>query len=469
MKVTFTIGAIIADGGAYVTRTGHGWGLQNISDWMSLPSSKSDVYERPQSHGAFDTGTDWRQSASFTVTLAYMGVSIADLDEAIIALTGLASSTELITCTFDDGNYLTTRLVSIRKIDVPSHRGMKRLQGITVDLLAPDPVAYGVESSVSTGLPAPGGGVRFVNGLSSAWTGTANSSSSQLIQLGILAATNLVTDPKVTSFPVINWCTQSAPSSGNGRVATVISGQSSSAYVRSINNLNLPAGDYVYSAYIKSSGALRPPMSVAIQKDGGNTIIAQDTQLEPTQGLRVLVPFSLTDSTPVVASWHLPTVDNGWVLIKDQIILTQADYDTLQSLGIDWFSGDTYQGSGFRFPVDFGAAGVDGRARFTNEGTAPASVRFRVSGSLPDGFSLRRVETGDVLTFRRPVASDDYVLLDSSDGSALLNGVSPVSGYLTDDDWWQVGPGETCTVQFTSLGGVQGSPRLVLSGSPAYF
>lgn len=154
----------------------------------------------------------------------------------------------------------------------------------------------------------------------------------------------------------------------------------------------------------------------------------------------------------------------------DKVFLgTQADYNVMQSLGIDWFDGDTYQGSGFRFPVDFGAAGVDGRARFTNEGTAPTSVRFRVSGGLPDGFSLRCVETGDVLTFRRPVASDDYVLLDSSDGSALLNGVSPVSGYLTDDDWWQVGPGETCTVQFTSLGGVQGSPLLVLSGSPAYF
>lgn len=285
MTVTLTLGTIIADGGAYVTRTGHGWGLQNISDWMSLPSSKAEVYERPQSHGSFDVGTDWRQSASFTVTLAYMGVSIADLDEAIIALTGLASSTELITCIFDDGNYVTTRLVSIRKIDVPSHRGRKRLQGITVDLLAPDPFAYGASSSASTGLPAPGGGVAF------------------------------------------------------------------------------PVG----------------------------------------------------------------------------------------------------------FPVGFGAVGVDGRARFINEGTAPTSLRFRVSGGFSDGFSLRCVESGDVLTFRRPVASDDYVLLDSSDGSALLNGVSPVSGYLTDDDWWQVGPGETCTVQFTSLGGVQGSPLLVLSGSPAYF
>ncbi len=285
MKVTFTIGAIIADGGVYVTRTGHGWGLQDISDWMSLPSSKSDVYERPQSHGAFDTGTDWRQSASFTVTLAYMGDSIADLDEAIIALTGLASSTELITCTFDDGNYLTTRLVSIRKIDVPSHRGMKRVQGITVDLLAPDPFAYGASSNASTGLPKAGGGVRF----------------------------------------------------------------------------------------------------------------------------------------PI------------------------------------------------RFPADFGAAGDAGRAVFTNTGTAPTPLKFKVSGGMSDGFSLRCVETGDTLTFKRPLDVSDYVLLDSSDASVLLNGVSPVSGFLVQDDWWTVPPGGTCTVQFNAIGVVYGVPTLELSGAPAYF
>ncbi|MDN6559586.1 phage tail domain-containing protein [Bifidobacterium crudilactis] len=262
-----------------------GWIFQSLDAWHSLPESKAEISERPKAHGAFDVGTDWRQSAAFVLTVAYLSDSYTETVAAIRALTGLAQTDALITMSVSEESVVTTRQVSIRRIDVPDLHDATSVGSIAIDLLAPDPVAYGVESSVSTGLPAPGGGVAF------------------------------------------------------------------------------PVG----------------------------------------------------------------------------------------------------------FPVGFGAAGVDGRARFTNDGTAPAPVRFRVSGGLPDGFSLRCVETGDALTFRRPVASDDYVLLDSSDGSALLNGVSPVSGYLTDDDWWQVGPGETCTVQFTSLGGVQGSPLLVLSGSPAYF
>jgi hypothetical protein len=262
-----------------------GWIFQSLDAWHSLPESKAEISERPKAHGAFDVGTDWRQSAAFVLTVAYLSDSYTETIAAIRALTGLAQTDALITMSVSEESGVTARQVSIRRIDVPDLHDATSVGSIAIDLLAPDPVAYGVESSVSTGLPAPGGGVAF------------------------------------------------------------------------------PVG----------------------------------------------------------------------------------------------------------FPVGFGAAGIDGRARFTNEGTAPTSVRFRVSGGLPDGFSLRCVETGDVLTFRRPVASDDYVLLDSSDGSALLNGVSPVSGYLTDDDWWQVGPGETCTVQFTSLGGVQGSPLLVLSGSPAYF
>ncbi|MDN6001642.1 hypothetical protein, partial [Bifidobacterium crudilactis] len=225
-----------------------GWIFQSLDAWHSLPESKAEISERPKAHGAFDVGTDWRQSAAFVLTVAYLSDSYTETVAAIRALTGLAQTDALITMSVSEESVVTTRQVSIRRIDVPDLHDATSVGSIAIDLLAPDPVAYGVESSVSTGLPAPGGGVAF------------------------------------------------------------------------------PVG----------------------------------------------------------------------------------------------------------FPVGFGAAGVDGRARFTNDGTAPAPVRFRVSGGLPDGFSLRCVETGDALTFRRPVASDDYVLLDSSDGSALLNGVSPVSGYLTD-------------------------------------
>ena len=262
-----------------------GWIFQSLDAWHSLPESKAEISERPKAHGAFDVGTDWRQSAAFVLTVAYLSDSYTETIAAIRALTGLAQTDALITVSVSEESGVTARQVSIRRIDVPDLHDATSVGSIAIDLLAPDPFAYGDSSSASTGLPKAGGGVRF-------------------------------------------------------------------------------------------------PM---------------------------------------------------------------------------------------RFPVDFGVAGDAGRAVFTNTGTAPTPLKFKVSGGMSDGFSLRCVETGDTLTFMRPLDVSDYVLLDSSDASVLLNGVSPVSGYLTDDDWWQVGPGETCTVQFTSLGGVQGSPLLVLSGSPAYF
>ncbi|MEE8725548.1 MAG: hypothetical protein SOI15_05695 [Bifidobacterium crudilactis] len=367
----------------------------------------------------------------------------------------MASTDDLVRCVVETDLGTTWREVSIRKIDIPGLTFMGFMKGIAIDLLAPDPLAYGVESSVSTGLPAPGGGVRFVNGLSSAWTGTSGASTSTLSKDGTLLATNYCSDPKAVTLKTV-WHSGGVQNVDGSYSYTAPTDYSSgTVYVAPLSDKLAVGTDYVVAITFDDIGS----QSLIPNQSGYSIVSRTPTSL-------VYKVTARTDSTIDVAVW----IQKGTTLtLRSAMVLTINDWNALQSLGIDWFAGDTYQGSGFRFPVDFGADGVDGRARFTNEGTAPASVRFRVSGGLPDGFSLRCVETGDVLSFRRPVASDDYVLLDSSDGSVLLNGVSPVSGYLTDDDWWQVGPGETCTVQFTSLGGVQGSPLLVLSGSPAYF
>jgi hypothetical protein len=259
--------------------------VQGLDSWLSLSESKASVSERPQAHGAFDPGTDWRQSGVFALTVAYVSDSYADTVTAIRSLTGLGALDGLVTLVVSDDSGVTTRMVSIRKIDVPDLHTRSSVGGIAVDLLAPDPFAYGPSVESSTGLPAAGGGVQF-------------------------------------------------------------------------------------------------PM---------------------------------------------------------------------------------------QFPADFGVAGDDGRAVFTNTGTAPTPLKFKVSGGMSDGFSLRCVETGDTLTFMRPLDVSDYVLLDSSDASVLLNGVSPVSGFLIQDDWWTVPPGGTCTVQFNAIGVVYGVPTLELSGAPAYF
>lgn len=278
--------AIRFDGGAGIVGARHGWGLQNLTDWMSLSDAKNDVNERALQHGAFDPGQTTRQSALITATVAYVGSTVAELEQAIYALNGLtAEPAAPLRATFRGAAGETHRDMTNIEITVPSHRGRSRLSDITIDMTAIDPRAYGAESTNSTGMAAHGGGLRF-------------------------------------------------------------------------------------------------PLT---------------------------------------------------------------------------------------FPVNFGTPGTDGRVRFTNTGTATTYLTLVVTGGMSQGFSLKRVETGQTITISRPINMDDTVTLETYYGTVLLNNQSSLSGFLTEYDWFQCPPGETCTVQFTPLGTVTGTPTLTMTTSPAWW
>lgn len=161
MQAVLTLGGIAFDGGANITRNGHGWGLQAITDWHSLTASKAQINERPQAHGAFDPGTDWRKSTANEIKAAYWGHDHNDLIRAIQQLTALANRDELMECTMDVDGVVLRRMVSVRNVDVPDTRGRSNIDGVAVDVLAPDPRAYGPVSVNSTGLARHGGGIVF--------------------------------------------------------------------------------------------------------------------------------------------------------------------------------------------------------------------------------------------------------------------------------------------------------------------
>lgn len=119
------------------------------------------------------------------------------------------------------------------------------------------------------------------------------------------------------------------------------------------------------------------------------------------------------------------------------------------------------------FPLDFGVPGDPGRAEFTNVGRVAVPVRLRVTGGMSEGFTLRRVETGEQISLSWPLLVSDVVSIDTDTGSCLLNGQSSLTGYMPLTDWWQIGPGERCTVQFGALGQVTGTPTLTLEAAPA--
>ena len=127
--------------------------------------------------------------------------------------------------------------------------------------------------------------------------------------------------------------------------------------------------------------------------------------------------------------------------------------------------------SGLAFPLglpfDFGDASESGRIVFTNSGTAPTEPAFTVVGPMTAGFEVTHIETGRRLRYSAPVGSD--VVIDSAAGTVTSGGQDRTT-FLTLREWFSVGPGETATFQFSTLGTETAAdpPRLHLSASPAY-
>lgn len=131
----------------------------------------------------------------------------------------------------------------------------------------------------------------------------------------------------------------------------------------------------------------------------------------------------------------------------------------------------TMYGSGlempFAFPLDFGSSPITGELSFTNTGTADTEPVFRVVGPMESGFEITRLETGERQRYVAAVGTE--LVIDNAAGTVSTDGQDRTS-FLTVRDWFTVGPGESATFRFSTLGSEDGydPPRLYLSASPAY-
>lgn len=103
--------------------------------------------------------------------------------------------------------------------------------------------------------------------------------------------------------------------------------------------------------------------------------------------------------------------------------------------------------------LDYGAPSPSGRLTLTNRGEAEVSPPYTITGPVPAaGFEIAKVGTSRRLRFEAPVAAGSSLVLDSSDGTAVIDGVADRGGALTWRDWWVIGPHESVTIAFTPLG-----------------
>jgi hypothetical protein len=106
--------------------------------------------------------------------------------------------------------------------------------------------------------------------------------------------------------------------------------------------------------------------------------------------------------------------------------------------------------------------GNPGRVAITNNGSTDTIPVLKVTGGMSGGVELTRIETAEKLRLEWPILDTDVVTFSPGDGQVWLNDQSPIAGYLTLADWWTLGPGETATIQFASLGTVTGTPTLTV-------
>lgn len=121
------------------------------------------------------------------------------------------------------------------------------------------------------------------------------------------------------------------------------------------------------------------------------------------------------------------------------------------------------------FPVDFGVAGVDGRLTTVNAGNTATGTLFHVSGTMPDGFVLVNVNTGQRITYLGPVALTASVTIDTRFRTALIEGTGPAARFLAAPEWWDVPAGSSVDVQFVARGPVSDSPTLTATTASAFY
>lgn len=112
-------------------------------------------------------------------------------------------------------------------------------------------------------------------------------------------------------------------------------------------------------------------------------------------------------------------------------------------------------------PFQEGAPGNLGRVAIVNGGNAPTEPTVTVTGGLSGGFELLCIETGRVVRVTRPIPDGSQISIAMGSGEIWIDGQSPVPAQFAPvTEWMQVQPGQTCTIQFTPLGVVSGTPMM---------
>jgi hypothetical protein len=134
------------------------------------------------------------------------------------------------------------------------------------------------------------------------------------------------------------------------------------------------------------------------------------------------------------------------------VLCSAADWQAMQALGVDWFSGDSYPvptGKGLSYPLNYGTGGVTSNVELLiNQGSSKAYPVLTVTGNFPNGVQIQW--GGNALQYDGAIGAVPLIL-DSRSQTASMGGVD-VSRNLSRRDFPVVPADGSVSLRLMSAG-----------------
>lgn len=446
-SVKFHSGRYKPDGGALMI------GKEGIEGWWSAPNLKTDVTERASGNGAHDVSADSIRYATRTVTVHFD--AIGDVHgEVLDAITRVSQA---------NGMPVRLRVVDDRSDTYVSGfirpqfgSGWNELhQTGTLTIICPRPerLAWSPLQSQLFPVSAVQGGLRYstVHQLVSAWLGTANASASTLSHDGQVVATNLILSPLPRAA---DYTAKDSNIPNNPSGPATVSDQPDGMKLTSNGSGNpsaqepgytLPAGSYHLHAELSEvSGTQWSDMMLGFYPD----IAPYPSAL--SQGI---VDYDATLTSDIrTGVFELKCPGNGYAVWSHIGLYTATDWQAMQALGVNWFSGDSYPvptGKGLSYPLNYGTGGVVSNVSLLlNQGSSKAYPVLTVTGPFQNGVQIQW--GGNALQYDGAIGAVPLIL-DSRSQTASMGGVD-VSRNLSRRDFPVVPANGSVSLRLMSAG-----------------
>ncbi|MDY0829139.1 hypothetical protein SK224_08370 [Microbacterium sp. BG28] len=134
-----------------------GWSFGSLTGWWGQSADKSEVRERPITHGAFPTLRSVRSARVISFTANFLSTSQAEIEDAMDELASIGAEAPVrVSIATPSGD--TWRTVKVEACEPLNYRAGLGFARLAVDLTAEDPRRYATGEWQSTTPPSPGTG-----------------------------------------------------------------------------------------------------------------------------------------------------------------------------------------------------------------------------------------------------------------------------------------------------------------------